>query len=87
MLVTRFSAFFLKQLSVPPSPQGSMWEYWHSYSRWVVGATHNRAWGGIMIKPYDGDVACPWMLKWFRTQRWSAPQIWTRRQDDTDIDM
>ena len=31
------------------------WDYWHSYDRWVIGPEHNRALGGIMIKPYNPD--------------------------------
>ena len=48
----------------------STWEYWHTYDRWVIGPTHGKAWGGIMIKPYDHTTLCPWKLKWFRSQRW-----------------
>ena len=53
-----------------PGPEGA-WEYWHTYLRWVIGPEHNKAMGGIMIKPYDAtSVFCPWQLKWFRSERW-----------------
>jgi len=56
------------------------WEYWHSYDRWVIGPIHNKAVGGIMIKPYNPDMVCPWEIKWFRTHRWyhdvNIPNLW-----------
>jgi len=68
------------------------WEYWHSYDRWVIGPVHNKAFGGIMIKPYDPDTVCPWQIKWFRSHRWyhdiNIPNLWNPvgnpwRPDDT----
>ena len=56
------------------SLQGT-WDYWHTYDRWVIGPNHGKAWGGIMIKPYDYATLCPWKLKWFRSQRW-----WEQRE-------
>jgi len=62
-----------------PGPE-STWEYWHTYDRWVIGPSHGKAWGGIMIKPYDHTTLCPWKLKWFRSQRWyhdvNVPNLW-----------
>ena len=59
------------------------WEYWHSYDRWIIGPQHNRSLGGIMIKPYDPSVICPWELKWFRSYRWyhdvNEPNVWNPR--------
>jgi len=56
------------------------WEYWHSYDRWVIGPVHNKAVGGIMIKPYNPEMVCPWQIKWFRTHRWyhdvNIPNLW-----------
>jgi len=56
------------------------WDYWHSYDRWVIGPTHNKAMGGVMIKPYDPSVRCPWDIKWFRSHRWyhdiNVPNLW-----------
>jgi len=56
------------------------WEYWHSYDRWVIGPIHNKALGGVMIKPYNPDVLCPWQIKWFRSHRWyhdvNVPNLW-----------
>ena len=59
------------------------WEYWHSYDRWIIGPVYNKALGGIMIKPYDPSVQCPWELKWFRSYRWyhdvNEPNVWNPR--------
>ena len=59
------------------------WDYWHSYDRWIIGPTHNKSLGGIMIKPYDPSVVCPWELKWFRSYRWyhdvNEPNVWNPR--------
>jgi len=85
--------FFMHELNGDegPGPHGP-WEYWHTYSRWVIGPTHNKALGGIMIKPYDAEVRCPWQLKWFRSQRWyhdvNQPNLWNPvgnpwRRDDS----
>ena len=56
------------------------WEYWHSYDRWIIGPEHNKAIGGIMIKPWDPSVVCPWDIKWFRSHRWyhdvNIPNHW-----------
>jgi len=79
--VSKQFLFFMHELNGDegPGPDGA-WEYWHTYSRWVIGPTHNKALGGIMIKPYDPNVACPWQLKWFRSQRWyhdvNHPNLW-----------
>jgi len=54
--------FFMKEIGT--------WDYWHTYDRWVVGPEHNKAVGGLMIKPYDPTVVCPYSIKWFRTHRW-----------------
>lgn len=68
------------------------WDYWHSYDRWIVGPEHNKAHGGIMIKPWDASVICPWDIKWFRSHRWyhdiNIPNVWNPkgnpwRSDDT----
>lgn len=68
------------------------WKYWHSYDRWIIGPTHNEANGGIMIKPWDPSVVCPWEIKWFRSHRWyhdvNIPNVWNPkgnawRKDDT----
>lgn len=68
------------------------WEYWHAYDRWIIGPEHNKALGGIMIKPWDASVVCPWDIKWFRSHRWyhdvNIPNVWNPkgnpwRDDDT----
>ena len=51
------------------------WDYWHTYDRWVIGPEHGKAWGGIMIKPYNHATLCPWKLKWFRSQRWYEDKL------------
>ena len=63
--------FFMHEINGEDGPGAeSTWEYWHTYIRWVIGPVHNKALGGIMIKPYDLGNQCPWQLKWFRSQRW-----------------
>ena len=66
------------------------WEYWHSYDRWIIGPEHNRSLGGIMIKPYDPSVICPWEIKWFRSHRWyhdvNEPNVWNPRGNPWKVD-
>jgi len=66
------------------------WEYWHSYDRWIIGPEHNKALGGIMIKPYNPEVVCPWQIKWFRTHRWyhdvHVPNLWNPKGNPWKLD-
>lgn len=56
------------------------WEYWHQYERWIIGPIHNKALGGVMIRPFDPSKRCPYNIKWYRSNSYyydrNHPNIW-----------
>lgn len=64
--------FFMKEIGA--------WDYWHTYDRWVLGPEHNRALGGLMIRPHNPAFVCPYKIKWYRSHRWyhdtAQPNLW-----------
>jgi len=75
--------FFMKEIGA--------WEYWHTYDRWVIGPVHDKAMGGLMIKPYDPSHVCPYKIKWYRSHRWyhdvvPQPNLWNTAGNPWIID-
>lgn len=56
------------------------WEYWHQYERWIIGPIHNKALGGVMIRPFDPSKRCPYDIKWYRSNSYyydkNHPNLW-----------